>query len=245
MPPTPIQGRCVTRFQTTRWSLVLQARDGDEPARRALETLCRTYRTPVLAYIRSRGTGADEAEDLAQTFFTRFIERGLHVHADPARGRFRSFLLTALQRFLNDAHDHAHAMKRGGQVQMRSLDDSGPSSLEGIPSTNTPEREFDRAWAQAVMNAALRRLRREAREAGKITLFEGLSEFLVERPDEADYARVAESLKLRRNTLAVAVHRMRNRLRELVCEELAQTAMDDEHLDQELTDLRYCLGAVF
>jgi Sigma-70 region 2 len=110
------------QFQTTRWSLVLEARADDARSRLALEKLCRTYRAPVLAYIRGHGASADEAEDLAQSFFARFIDRAFHAHADPARGRFRAFLLTALKHFLADARDHVNALKRGGNVQIRSLD---------------------------------------------------------------------------------------------------------------------------
>ena len=211
-----------------------------------MEGLCQTYRSPVLAYVRGRGYKADEADDLAQTFFTRFIERAQHAHADPARGRFRAFLLTALKHFLNDAADHAHALKRGGHVPLRSLDSlvEGADSYDRIQESETPERVFERAWAQAVLQSALSRLRDEANAAGKSELFNHLREFLIERPNDSDYARVAETLNLRRNTLAVAVHRLRNRLRELVCAELAETAADDANLDQELEELRHCLATV-
>ncbi len=187
----------------------------------------------------------DDAEDLVQTFFARFIERANYTQADPARGRFRAFLLTALKHFLNDAFDYAHAIKRGGHVQLRSLDslvDSADSHCHLEP--DTPERVFEHAWAQAVVQAALCRLRDEASAAGKSVLFNHLREFLIERPDDSDYARVAETLNLRRNTLAVAVHRLRDRLRELVCAELAETAADDADLNQELEELRHCLTAV-
>jgi len=116
--------------------------------------------------------------------------------------------------------------------------------LNALTVADSPESSFDREWAQAVLHAAMRRLRSEAKAAGKANLFDNLSEFLIEPPDEADYQRVAEALNMRRNTLAVAVHRMRQRLRELVCRELAQTAADDSDLEQELEDLRLCLGAV-
>jgi len=240
----PQRDERLDRFQTTRWSLILEAREGDVRSRRALETLCRTYRAPVLAYIRARGR--DDAEDLAQGFFTTLIERGYHANADPQRGRFRAFLLTALKRYLSDASDHIYAVKRGGNVQIRSLDHSLDKIESLLPSTgiDSPESSFDREWAHAVLHSAMRRLRSEAKAAGKANLFDNLSEFLIEPPDEADYQRVAEHLNMRRNTLAVAVHRMRQRLRELVCRELAQTAADDGDLEQELEDLRHCLGAV-
>jgi RNA polymerase sigma-70 factor (ECF subfamily) len=236
----------LTQFQTTRWSLVLEARAEDARSRHALEKLCRTYRAPVLAYIRRRGASPDEAEDLAQAFFTRFIERAVHAQADPARGRFRAFLLTALKHFLADANDQQTALKRGGHIHFRNLDSLGDSqsSIEAVAQGETPDDVFDRAWAQALLQTAMRKLRLEAKAAGKIALFHALSEFLIERPDDADYARLAKVLDMRRNTLAVAVHRMRNRLRELVCQELADTAADNDELEFELTQLRHSLGAL-
>ncbi len=237
----------MSQFQTTRWSLVIEARSDDAQSRKALEQLCRTYRAPVIAYIRGRGVSKDDVEDLAQAFFTRFIERAFHAHADPARGRFRAFLLTALKNFLADARDEASARKRGGDFHFQPLDSltNSQPGQDGFADSETPDAMFDRAWAQAVLESATRRLRREAKAAGKSALFGALCEFLIERPDEADYARVAAALNLRRNTLAVAVHRMRNRLRELVCAELAQTAADDESMEKELDELRDSLGGVF
>ncbi len=235
------------RFDTTRWSMVLHAREGGDQARGALEGLCRTYRPPVLAYIRRRGYSPEASEDLAQSFFARFIEQAYHANADPDRGRFRAFLLTALKRFLIDSDYEARALKRGGAVQFKSLDQETPgggNSLENLADTDSPERAFERSWATAVLGAAMQRLRDEANEAGKQALFEQLREFLIERPDDADYARVAAVLNLRRNTLAVAVHRMRHRLRELIREELAQTTATSAELEAELREMRNSLGKV-
>lgn len=231
----------MSRFETTRWSVVLQARGEAASARAALETLCRTYRAPVLAFVRSRGYTADAAEDLTQAFFARFLERAWHSSADPVRGRFRSFLLTALKRFLIDADSEAATLKRGGAIRFESLDNE--SDLAGEPQDN-PETAFEREWARAVLNAAFRRLREEAVEAGKLQLFEQLSEFLVEPPDESDYARVAAALNLRRNTLAVAVHRLRHRFRELVRAELNETTTGRAELEEELRALRGSLHAL-
>ncbi|HEX5961796.1 MAG TPA: sigma-70 family RNA polymerase sigma factor [Rhodanobacteraceae bacterium] len=222
------------RFDTTRWSLVLRARGEPADARCALEALCRTYRAPVLAFVRSRGYSTDAAEDLTQAFFTRFLERAWHSTADRERGRFRSFLLTALKRFLIDADAEAAALKRGGACRIESLvGDDGAGAGE-----DTPDREYERGWAQAVLNVAFSKLRVEAEQAGKLALFERLSEFLVEPPDENDYARAATELNVRRNTLAVAVHRLRRRLRELVREELAETTGSRAALAEELRALR-------
>jgi RNA polymerase sigma-70 factor (ECF subfamily) len=232
----------MTRFDTTHWSVVLRARGDASDARVALEALCRTYRPPVLAYIRGRGYPLEAAEDLTQTFFTRFLEHAYHADADPERGKFRAFLLTALKRFLINSDMEKHALKRGGAMRFDALStDSGDYAL--ADNTNvSPEAEFERGWAVAVLDSALAKLRAEAERAGKGALFEHLQEFLTERPDEEDYASAAAALNLRRNTLAVAVHRLRHRLRDLVREELAQTTVDRENLEAELRGLRAALG---
>ena len=223
------------RFETTRWSLVLQARGGPVDARRALETLCRTYRPPVLAFVRSRGYAADAAEDLTQAFFTRFLERAWHASADPERGRFRAFLLTALKRFLIDADVEARALKRGGAIRFESIENVDEEEAAGV---DAPDRVFEREWACTVLTAAFSRLRDEAELAGRLPMFERLSEFLIESPDEADYARAADELGMRRNTVAVSVHRLRHRLRDLVQAELAETTSSPAELDEELRALR-------
>ena len=240
----PISERIMTRFDTTRWSIVARARGDNRDARAALESLCRVYRPPVLAYIRGRGYPAETAEDLAQTFFERFIEDAYPAVADPARGRFRAFLLTALKRFLINADAEANALKRGGAVRIDALPDEQASAVEWLADSDSPEREFERGWALAVLDSAMRKLRAEAEHAGKGELFTVLSEFLTERPDEADYARAAAALNLRRNTLAVSVHRLRHRLRELVRAEVAETTIANADLEAELHDLRASLPAV-
>ncbi|HEY0180706.1 MAG TPA: sigma-70 family RNA polymerase sigma factor [Dokdonella sp.] len=228
----------MSRFDTTRWSLVVQAR-GDTPhARTALDALCRAYRPAVLAYVRSRGYASDAAEDLAQAFFLRFLDQAWHAGADRERGRFRAYLLTMLKRHLISSEVEARAQKRGGGSRFESLDDDAGTNCDD----DAPERNFERAWAITVLGRALARLRGEADEAGKRELFDALREFLVERPDEADYARAAEKLGLRRNTLAVAVHRMRHRLRELIEHELADTTSAETDLEAELRDLRDALA---
>lgn len=227
------------RFDTTRWSLVLQARGDTQQARAALEVLCRIYRPPALAYVRSRGYSPDVAEDMVQAFFERFLDQSLHAGAKPDRGRFRAYLLTMLKRYLISRDIEAHAIKRGGGIRIDALDDDAGLA---VASDDGPERVFERAWALTVLGRALKRLREEADQSGKRDLFDALRVFLVERPDEADYARVAARLGLRRNTLAVAVHRLRHRLQELIGAELADTTADAGDLDAELRDLRAALG---
>ncbi len=227
------------RLDTTLWSVVLRARGDSADARAALEVLCRTYRQPVLAYVRSHVRARDAAEDLTQAFFVRFLERAWHAGADPERGRFRTFLLTALKRFLIDADAEAHTLKRGGNIRFEALDEA---DADAVDAAESPEDVFEREWARAVLAAAFQRLRLEAKRTGKLALFVRLSEFLVEPPDEADYARIAAELHLRRNTLAVAVHRLRHRLRDLVREELAETTSCRADMDAELRALRAALG---
>src|SRR5437868_3068654 len=181
----------MANFDSTQWSLVLRAREDTPDARIALDRLCRVYRPPVLAYIRSRGHAAEATEDLAQTFFARFIEDAYHASADPARGRFRAFLLVALKRFLINQDMQAHALKRGGDISLRRLDDSQLNAEDLAAGDGGPEHAFERSWAMAVLDAAVAKLRAEAEAADKLPLFEQLSEFLTERPDEADYERVA------------------------------------------------------
>ena len=227
----------MTRFATTRWSLIFDARHGPGESRDALGEICRVYRQPVLAYIRRhRGGATSDAEDLAQEFFARLLEQRWDVRADPQRGSFRAFLLTALRRFLIDASEHAHAGKRGGQWQRVPLSDDGAEFAS--PPSESPEQAFTRAWMQTLVRHAMDRLREETAAAGKSALYVQLSGFLLEAPDSADYPALAEKLKLRVNTIAVAVHRLRQRLRELVREEVLQTVSTQGDLDVELSSLR-------
>ena len=232
----------MSHFHTTRWSIVLQARGNGQDARAALESLCRAYRAPILAFIRGRGYRNDVAEDLTQSFFARFLEREDYAAADPARGRFRAYLLTAIRHFLINDAEATNTAKRGGGVSFEPIDAVAGDRASLSVADGTPEAAFDQAWALVIHNAALRRLRDEARLAGKQELFDQLRDFLIEVPDDEDYARVAASLDMRRNTVAVSVHRLRHRLRELVQEEVAQTAADRSGLEIELRELRHAFG---
>ena len=225
------------RFATTRWSLILESRTDANSAREALAYLCGAYRGPVLSFVRQRGYAADEAEDLTQGFFAHFIAEGIHQSADPLRGRFRTYLLSAISHYLADASAAAQAAKRGGRVAHCELDDSAVASEQ-----ESPERAFERRWALTVLDRAMQRLREEAAEAGKQALFAQLQEFLTEHPSADDYKRLSERLGMRQNSLAVAVHRLRHRLRELVRSELALTVASPADVDAELGALREVLG---
>lgn len=220
------------RFDTTRWSLVLHAAGGGDGARSALETLCRTYRPAVLAYVRAHQRRREDAEDLTQAFFTHLLEQRLAERADPERGRFRAFLLTSLKHFLASQHARASAQRRGGGAEALPLEDFEPADDDG------PEQAFEREWAQSVLGEAMARLHTEACRAEKEALFLRLRPFLLELPDEDEYAAVAEAFGLRRNTLAVAVHRLRARLQELVRAVVADTVSHGGEAESELRRLR-------
>src|SRR5262245_61116679 len=188
-PAPPARG-----FATTRWSLVAAAAQPAAPeAAAALADLCRLYWYPVYAYVRRRGHGADEAEDLTQAFFARLLEKGALGAATPARGRFRNFLLASCQHFLANERERAGALKRGGG-RVVSLDLSGadgryrlePDGGEG------PERLFERRWAMELLGRALARMREEHESAGKGRLFDALKGQLT--GDGAAHAALAEGL---------------------------------------------------
>jgi RNA polymerase sigma factor (sigma-70 family) len=226
----------MSRFQTTRWSLIEDAREHPSRSREALEQLCRAYRPPVLAFVRHSGYGTSDAEDLTQAFFLRFLEHGWYADATPERGRFRSLLLTSLRHFLSDQRAQALARKRGGGVAPL-----GEDALERIPGGESPEEAFTRAWLATVVDHAMNRLREEWVQAGKLEQFRQVSAMLIERADPEELHALAIETGVRPNTLTVQVHRMRQRLRQLVRLELLQTVGSREALELELAELRGAL----
>lgn len=227
-------------FQTTHWSVVLAAGQTDSARHaEALEYLCRAYWYPVYGYVRQRGYRPEDAQDLTQEFLARLIHRKWLADLDPHTGRFRSFLLTVLSRFLINEFERGQAARRGGGKSIVSLDQhqaEGRFALE--PRTNeTPERIFDRRWALALLDRALARLRAETRAAGKSRHFELLSPFLSRDTEPGDYATIADQLKLSAEAVAVAVHRLRQRYREVVREEVAQTLAQPSEIDAEMRHL--------
>jgi RNA polymerase sigma-70 factor (ECF subfamily) len=222
------------RFATTRWSMVIDAAGNGDSARDALTALCEIYRPPVLAYVRAHLHRGEDAEDLVQDFFAQLLERDLAARADPERGRFRAFLLTSLKNFLVNEHERVNALRRGGGLQMLPA-----TAFESVPDSHAgPDEAFDLEWARTVLREGLRRLQQEAQQAGRADLFASLRPFLVDTPGEAEYETVAKAHGLRRNTVAVAVHRMRARLQELVHEVLADTARGKHDIEEEARHLR-------
>lgn len=233
-----------TAFHATRWSVVLAARGGSpSAARRALGELIQAYWYPLYAFVRRRGQSAAEAEDLTQEFFTRLLERHDLASVDPAKGRFRSFLLASLKHFLANEWDRRHALKRGGRRQALSLDTLDAETRYGLELADelTPEKLFERKWALTVLDQVLVRLKGEYAAAGKAALFDALKGFLTGLASEASQAQIAVNLGLTPNAVRVAVHRLRKRYRHLLREEISQTVATPADVDEEIRFLLGCL----
>ena len=229
----------MSRFETTRWSLILAAGGEADEGRRSLQALCCAYRAPVLAYLRQLVDRDEDAEELTQAFFAYFLEQRVHHTADPDRGRFRHYLRGAIRHFISAQRRDARALKRGGNSHM--LNESVLEELACEGADSNPEAEFDRQWALTLIARALTRLESEARSAGKGEWFLALRDFIVEVPEEADYQRLAEKLQMRRNTVAVAVHRLRQRLSELVDDEMNDTVASESDIAIEQETLASAL----
>jgi RNA polymerase sigma-70 factor (ECF subfamily) len=224
-------------FATTHWSVVLAAgQSGSEAQAAALEQLCRAYWYPLYAYIRRRGHGPDDAQDLTQEFFLRLIEKNWLSRVTPEGARFRSYMLTMVKGFLANAHDRAQAAKRGGGQIIVPLDpEQAEARFTSEPATTeTPETVFERRWALAVLDEALARLRAETKAADKARQFEQLQPFLSREPDEGEYATLAGQLGLTTGAIGVAVHRLRQRYRETLRATVADTLSDPGQVDEEL-----------
>ncbi len=234
------------RFMTTRWSIVLHAGRGEGTgARDALARLCGTYWYPLYAYVRRRGYNAHDAQDLTQEFFARLLAQRTLGRADPARGRFRSFILTALGHFLSDEWDKGRAQKRGGGHDLVPLDFAAAEQrfeLEPADGTDAPDRAFDRQWALALLDTVLHRLEEDYARAGRTALFAALKATLVGGRESLPYAELASQLGSSEGAVKVAVHRLRKRYRELLEEEIDETVASPDEGREELRHLLRALG---
>jgi RNA polymerase sigma factor (sigma-70 family) len=239
-------------FATTRWSLILSAaksQSGEQPARDALAELCRIYWRPIFSVACQRGRSKEDAQDLTQDFFLMILDHNWLEHADPHRGRFRSFLLKSLQNFLTNATEKSHARKRGGDVEFISWDDwmgDAPSrlsisaqALDSLP----PERLFDFHWATTVAEHALRRLREECEGKDRLRLFYALSPHLTEDRDEISYTDLAATLGVPETAVKKQLHTMRQRYRSLLRDEVAHTVASPTDVEDEIRYLCAALAA--
>ncbi|MBI5388288.1 MAG: sigma-70 family RNA polymerase sigma factor [Verrucomicrobia bacterium] len=232
-------------FVTTRWSVVLTAgRNDTAPAQEALSHLCETYWYPLYAFVRRRGHSPEEAQDLTQEFFARLLEHNWVGEADRAKGRFRTFLLMALKRFLANEWDRAHRQKRGGHATHLPLDTAvAETRYQTDPASELPaDRVYERRWALALLEQTMNRLRAEFNQAGKAAEFERLKVFLTADKAAITCADVARELGMSEGAARVAAHRLRRRFRELFREEVAHTVAAAEDMDEEFHHLLAALA---
>lgn len=229
------------RFVTTRWSMVLHARnDGNSTETHlALAELCEAYWLPLYAFIRRQTPDVHEAQDLTQAFFTRLLEKDFLADVQPECGRFRAFLLAAVKHFLSNERDKARTLKRGGGVRLQSLDwQVGEQSLQRLSANSlTAERLFERQWALALLDRVLNRLKTEQLAAGKQQSFETLCPFLSVDRAAANYSCAAATLGMSTEAVRVAAHRLRKRYRFLLRDGISQTVDSPHDIDDELRSL--------
>lgn len=231
-------------FATTQWSVILAVSTNPAARIQALEKLCRTYWPPIYTYIRRRGHKPHDAQDLTQSFFAALLSRNALEALRPDQGKFRSFLLASVNNFLANDYDRNHAAKRGGGQIIVSLDSvaAEEDGLLKLASKDTPEKTLDRRWALTVLRCALLRLKQDFNSAGRETLFERLKPFLEQEASPGDYASLAAELGMSPGAVAVAVHRLRKRYRELVQREVVQTVTPGE-VEDEMKHLLAVLSA--
>jgi DNA-directed RNA polymerase specialized sigma24 family protein len=232
-------------FHTTSWTLVqVAAVNPTADSRQALAKLCQTYWQPVYAFIRRNGYDRDQSQDLCQGFFALLLEKNYLLDADRSRGRFRSFLLTAVRHFLANEWDRTHRLKRGGGQAAVSMDLVeaerwyAPAAVEEA----TPESLFERRWALSLLKQVMVKLHAEFATAGKADQFDNFSVFLHRESETARYEEVAARMGLSAGALRMAVHRMRRRYRKLLRAEIAETVSAPEEIDDEIRFLRATLS---
>jgi DNA-directed RNA polymerase specialized sigma24 family protein len=230
-------------FPSTQWSLLAQATlHGEASAAEALALFCQRYRPPVVKFIRGRGFDGSEAEDVAHDFFLHLMEKSTLRRADAARGRFRSFLIGALMRFLGDERDRRTARKRGGGVAMLTLEEAG-ASAEMASTPATDETVFDREWALGLLALALRRIEADYTSEGRAEAWPVLRLYIPGGVQPPSYEDGAARLGLGLGAFKSEVHRLRKRFRTRLREEVAGTVTAPPEIDAEIAYLGRVLQA--
>jgi RNA polymerase sigma-70 factor (ECF subfamily) len=211
----------------------------------ALDELCQIYWPPLYSYLRGRGHAPEDAQDLTQGFFARVLERQDIRSADPSRGRFRSFLLTALKRYVINEHERDVSVKRGGRHARIALDFEGAERSYALDRREheTPERVFDRKWAAIVLDRALERVRKECERTGNGIVANALLPYLTDAGGLPPYQEVARELGLSEGAVKIAVHRLRQRFGIVLRLEIAETVLDTASIDDEVRELLRAVSA--
>lgn len=227
-------------FPATQWTVVLAAGGTQSPESAvALERLCGSYWYPLYAFVRRSGYSPADAEDLTQEFFARLLEHHWIAHADRHKGKFRSFLLMAMKRFLAKEWDRAKRLKRGGGVRLVpfQLDTAETRYCREPSDTRTPEQMFEKQWALTLLEFVLARLSEDYARDGKGSLFRALEPCLIGSRDAQPYAALGDQLGMTEGAARVAVCRLRERYRECLKAEIAQTVASPAEVDEELRHL--------
>ncbi len=231
-------------FVTTRWSVVLAAgASGSPDTQRALAILCETYWHPLYSFARKRGYSVEDAKDLTQGFFARFLEKNDVQDANQNRGRFRNFLLTSFKHFASNERDRWNAQKRGGQIELLNLDvvlAEGKFSAE-FAQAKTPEQAYEKQWALTLLDETISSLSREYEAAGKSVYFDHLQMYLPGVISTRTYRETAELLATEEASIRVAVHRLRGRYGKLFRQRIADTLENTDDIEEEI---RYLLGVL-
>lgn len=226
------------QFGQTQWSIVLAAAYKKDVAlaEQSLEKLCRVYWLPLYTYIRRQGESPHDAQDLTQEFFARLVEKNFLGSVDQTKGRFRSFLLASLKHFLSNQRERARAQKRGGGQTPLSLDFSDAETSLGFQPADeqTPEKAFEKRWALTLLEQTLARLRKEYYDRGRQEIFEQLKTTLTEGRGGVAYAELSARLGISKASVKMAVHRLRQRYREVLRAEIAETVAHESEVEDEL-----------
>lgn len=226
-------------FHTTRWSIVLTAKENDDSAAgEALAELCQTYWKPLYAFLRRSGQLQHDAQDLTQAFFTKLIDKQYLDSVTQAKGRFRSFLLVALKHFVANQRDHERAAKRGGKFRQLPFDYADAESwLAANKTSRSPDQDFEYNWAITVLDHAIARVRDRYHAAGKSSEFELLKPFLVAHDAQPSYQELGEELGISESSARSAAHRIRKRYRQAIREQVAMTVDQQQDIDDEMNAL--------
>jgi len=236
-------GAAARQFVTTHWSVVLAAQEELSPeSTQALSEICRTYWYPLYAYVRRKGYSVDDAQDLTQEFFARFLEKNYLGSVDRKKGKFRSFLLASLEHFLAKEWTRAHRLKRGGGQTIIAWDGCDPEERYRLEPADrlTAEHLYERRWALTVLEQAMNAAGAEYAAAGKQPLFEELRPF-ISGEDDVSYSDLAAKLSMSEGAVRVAVHRLRQRYAECVRAEIAKVVQRPEEIEEELGHLMAAL----